>query len=223
MNFIVNLENGIKIATAGKSQAALREEINELGGNIGKTSLAELLSGKRELVCGYSLVDMVDEPKTENLVVTAAAEIPAEPVVEVASPVVEKVEPAAPVSTKPSPFAALHQGADAAIAAKVNTKAKPAPAAKKAPVRIKGRNMELFTTQYPDLVAAIEKVTSIIRCAQGRILLVNGKADQKQYFHVNVLKVGFSVTEYINGKATKSSGKFADIKGVAANLKELIK
>lgn len=68
MNHVYNATNEIKVSIDGKTQAQIRDEIIAAGGNIGKTSLRDLLAGERANVCGYELLELdVETPAAANL------------------------------------------------------------------------------------------------------------------------------------------------------------
>ena len=107
-SYIYNMALDMRVELNGKTVDEVCQEVSEQGGRLGKTSLRDLLSGRREMACGFGVVEpspdavgqvdapAVDEAEEQTVVSEpeVAEEQPAEQEEEVAQEVVEQPEAA---------------------------------------------------------------------------------------------------------------------------------
>lgn len=234
--FIENTTTQVRVAFEGKTSKEVHAELEANGGKIGLTSTRYLMNGTKTETAGHKVVEVEDNltgealdnlltevlgPVVEPIIEQPKVEV--QPAVEVAPEVedkpviIEQTETAVTVSIPviANPFGGLFGGRDAEIAAKVTgkTDTKADPKAPKVPNDQDTNRVRLldgFRNMFPDLIAKVEAVdgTVLMRAAQGRILLLkNTRTASGIYFHLNILKNGYTLTPYQNGKSVRAAVK----------------
>lgn len=205
MKTLVNRDLDLTFS-ADTDAAALLAEMKAADVKIGKTSLAELLSGKRDVVCGFTLID-------SDVVDAVIAALPANPVLEEQKAnlvlVVDAPAPRAADADKTPGFTEDAVGA-AVMAAILNPPApvdKPAAAPKAARVHTPRAKAVIKAMEPKGKVKPVRKGTKI---ALGLEMLLAG-ADEAS---LTTAALSDDIVDFVNRRVTKRGYGVALIDGL---------